>query len=507
MTDHTFTLPRILERAARLFGASVAVKGENLSMTYRQLADRVARLATGLVAMGLARGDRVALLARNSFRYLEINLACARAGLILVPLNFRLSEPEIARILEESGSKVLLRALPFNGAGMSMLVWDDADPMDADTAYETLIRDSAPMETPIPCGADDIAQIFFTSGTTGLPKGVCLTHGNLVASAIDSVVCMELRERDVWLHASPMFHLVDAFSVWAITLVGARHVFAHFVPDSFAATVEEERITKSSLPPTLLDMIAKSPATASHDVSSLDLISYGGSPMSKSVYDRVKAALKCKFLQAYGVTEGGGLVCHQLPGEETVEGEDYVNSAGRPAVHIDLAIVDDAGAPVAPFAVGEILMAGARVMCGYWRNPDETARAMGEGWYHTGDLGMMDERGAVTIMGRKKDMIITGGENVYPAEVEGVLLGHVDVVEAAVFGLPSEVWGEEVQGAVLLRPGATTTPEALIQHCRARIGGYKVPKKIHISPEELPKSGPGKIAKAQVRARYLGVEA
>ena len=507
MMDHTFTLPRILDRAEALFGASLAVKGDNLGMTYGQLADRVARLAAALRNMGLSKGDRVALLARNSFRYLEINLACARAGLILVPLNFRLSEPEIARILHESGSTALLRALPFNDAGISALAWDDADPMGADTPYENLIRDSAPMETHVPCGVDDIAQIFFTSGTTGLPKGVCLTHGNLVASALDSVICMELRERDVWLHASPMFHLVDAFSVWAITLVGARHVFAHFAPDSFAATVEAERITKSSLPPTLLDMIAKSPATTNHDVSSLDLISYGGSPMSKSVYGRVKAALKCKFLQAYGVTEGGGLVCHQLPGEETAEGADYVNSAGRPALHIDLAIVDDAGAPVGPFAVGEILMAGARVMGGYWRNPDETARAMRGGWYHTGDLGMMDERGAVTIMGRKKDMIITGGENVYPAEVEGVLLGHADVVEAAVFGLPSEVWGEEVQGAVLLRPGATTTPEALIQHCRAQIGGYKVPKKIHISSEELPKSGPGKIAKAQVRARYLEGEA
>ena len=506
MSEHNFTLPRMLDRAAKLFSGSIAVKGDNFSMTYAQLADRVARLAAGLAAMGLAKGDRVALLARNSFRYLEINLACARAGLILVPLNFRLSEPEIARILRESGAHALLRALPFTGAGVAELVFDDADPIASDTAYENLIASAAPMEAAVSCGVDDIAQIFFTSGTTGLPKGVCLTHGNLVASALDSIVCMELRERDVWLHASPMFHLVDAFSVWAITLIGARHVFAHFVPDSFAAIVEQERITKSSLPPTLLDMIAKSPATACHDVSSLDLISYGGSPMSKSVYDRVKAALKCKFLQAYGVTEGGGLVCHQLPGEETAQGYDYVNSAGRPAMHIDLAIVDDDGKPVARSQVGEIVMAGARVMCGYWRNPDETAKAVRGGWYHTGDLGVMDERGAVTIMGRKKDMIITGGENVYPAEVEGVLLAHADVVEAAVFGLPSEVWGEEVQGAVLLRPGATASPDELIRHCRARIGAYKVPKKIHISPKELPKSGPGKIAKAQVRARYLGVE-
>jgi acyl-CoA synthetase (AMP-forming)/AMP-acid ligase II len=247
-------------------------------------------------------------------------------------------------------------------------------------------------------------------------------------------------------------------------------------------------------------MIATHPATAGCDMSSLDRISYGGSPMPEAVYRRCLAAFGCPLLQAYGVTEVSGVVCHQLRTDPPAA--DGIRTAGQPALHVDLRIVGDDGTDVRSGEIGEIAIAGPRVMAGYWERPDLTAAAIRNGWYHTGDLGRCDATGNLTVAGRKKDMIITGGENVYPAEVEDVLTAHPDVAEAAVFGVPDPRWGEEVRAVVVPRGGRAPEEADLIALCRSRLGGYKVPKRIEVSPEPLPKSGPGKIAKNLVRARY-----
>jgi long-chain acyl-CoA synthetase len=497
-----FALHRITDRAAALYTDRLAVVDGNVRLTYGALAERVGRLAGVFAVRGLKPGDRVALFGKNSFRSIEIHLACAHAGLILVPLNIRLARPEIEYILNETDARLLLRTLPLDVAVPQTLAWDDRDALSVG-AYEQALATCRPVP-PCVVDVDDIAQIFYTSGTTGKPKGVCLTHRNLVASALDSIIGLEMNERDVWLHASPMFHLVDAFAIWGVSLVGGRHVVAHFEPETFGPLVEREKITKTSLPPTLLDKIVRESSVAQYDLSSLDRISYGGSPMQDAVYGRCVETLKCRLLQAYGLSEGSGFVCHQMP-DDNPDPHSLVNTVGRSTVHVDIAVLDGEGKQLADGDVGELCLRGARVMREYWNNPAATQTAFQDGWYRSGDLGVRDSTGQFRIIGRKKEMIISGGENVYPAEVVNALIAHPAVAEAAVFGVPSERWGEEVRAVVypLGGDGGRLTAEALIVHCRQLVGGYKVPKVIHISAEPLPKSGPGKIATATLRARYL----
>jgi len=496
-------LARVLERAAIVYGHRLAIVDGDVRLSYRELAERVAKLAGGILARGIEPSDRVAVLARNSFRYVEIYLACAHAGFVMIPINIRLAPPEIARILAMTETKFLFQSVPFFTGSVPTLAFDESEPLGANTSYEALVDGKATLGQAVESKPHDIAQVFFTSGTTGEPKGVCLTHSNLVASALDSILALELSADDVWLHAPPMFHLVDAFAVWAVSMVGGRHVITHFEPARFGALVEKETITKTSLPPTLLDLIARYPPLAEHDLKSLDRISYGGSPMPDAVYDRCSKALGCHLLQAYGITEVGGFVCQQFPHDLSPAGSPRNNSVGHPVLHIDLRIIDDEGRCLPPGKIGELVVAGPRVMAGYWRNSVATAAAIQGGVYRTGDLGIFKE-GQYRIVGRKKDMIISGGENVYPVEVENALCAHSAVAEAAVFGIPSEHWGEEVCAIVALHMGCAATPEELIAHCRALIGGYKIPKRIDISPHPLPKSGPGKIAKHLIRANYLG---
>ena len=496
------TLDRLIQRAGALYHSRLAVVDGEVRLTYGEVADRARRLAAALDARGIKPGDRVALMARNSFRAMELHFACAIAGAVLLPLNIRLAKVELEFILREAGVRLLFCALPLETTVCESIVWDDGDPL-LKGGFDEFLSASISVESP-PKQINDIAQVFYTSGTTGAPKGVCLTHLNLMSSAIDAVIGLEMNERDAWLHASPMFHLVDAFAIWGATLVGAKHVITHFEPGLFGPLVAQEHVTKTSLPPTLLDKIVRESDVAEHNLGSLDRISYGGSPMQEAVYGRCVEVLGCKLLQAYGLTEGSGFVCHEMPGDNPTPAH-LLNTVGRPTLHAELELVDDAGRSVESSQVGEICLRGDRVTRGYWENPAATAGAFVGGWYRTGDLGTRDENGRYRIVGRKKEMIISGGENVYPAEVINALLSHPGIEEAAVFGVPSERWGEEVCAVVYPLRGnvAALTPNDLVSHCRGLVGGYKVPKAIHISSEPLPKSGPGKIATSVVRARYV----
>ncbi len=495
-----FPLSDIVDRAGELHAKRSAVRQGSTQLSYGELIRRAVALAGGLLAHGLNPGDRVAIFGRNSFRYLEVNLACAYAGLVLVPLNIRLAAREIDRILTQTETRLVLQALPYESPGIAAITWDDDQPPGADNAYEQLVGSSTALALPVARKLDDVTQIFFTSGTTGEPKGACLTQQNLVASALDAIITLDLSEDDVWFHAPPMFHLVDAFAIWAMTLTGGCHVTEPFDPARFGPVVESTRVTKVSLPPTLLDMIVRNSPIAKYDLRSLNRVSFGGSPMPEPIYQRCTTALGCPLVQSYGATETSGTVCQQFPRD--VIGKPWSNSIGQPVPHIRLRVVDDDGVPLPPGAIGELAVAGPRLMAGYWRNPAATAAAIPDGWYRTGDLGTRDHAGHFTILGRKKDMIISGGENVYPAEVESVLLCHRAVAEAAVFGVPSERWGEEVRAVVVLNDGEKITSAELVEHCREAIGGYKVPKVIDISAEPLPKTGPGKIAKTLLRETY-----
>jgi long-chain acyl-CoA synthetase len=498
----------LLARAQSLFSDDPAIVDGPVRQTYGELVERVRRLADAMTGLGLQRGDRIGFLGRNSFRFIEVNLACTLAGLIHVPINFRLSDVEIDYIVADTGLRLLFAESCYRGRAEQTVVWSDRDPIRSDNEYEALLYSGHPADfdaSPIQSSANDIAQIFYTSGTTGHPKGVCLTRDNLTASALDALVSLEMKRRDGWLHASPMFHLVDAFAIWAITLVGGRHIINHFSPDEFGPLAEAERITKTSLPPTLLDRIVREPSITNYDLSSLELISYGGSPMQDAVYRRCRETLGCSMLQAYGLTEGSGFVCHEVRDDNPTP-QQAMNTVGHPTLHTQIRLLDEVGNAVPDGEPGEILIRGPRVFKHYWQKPEMTAAAFThDGWYRTGDIGRRDRHGRYQIAGRTKEMVISGGENIYPAEVQNVLLGCPGVTEAAVFGVPSVEWGEEVRAVVYAEgvPAGTLTEADLLGYCRTRIGGYKLPKRIVITDVPLPKSGPGKIATNQIRARYI----
>lgn len=515
-----FHLSRILARAAARFPEGTAVRAGPITRTYAELGNRVSRLAGGLRALGLEPGDRVAILGGNSPAYLELSFAAAQAALVLLPLNIRLAPAEILAILRATDCRVLWVSSPFHGVARELAAAlpalqlvrrdDAADPRETGRDdYARLLRAAPPLPPPPDGDPGSVVQIFFTSGTTGVPKGVCLTSSNLVAGAFDSVAALEIGPRDVWLHAAPMFHLVDAFAIWTVTLVGGRHVVAPFDADGFADLVAREGVTKTSLPPTLIDRIVSATTGRAPSLASLERITYGGSPMSEAVHERAARLFPCPLLQAYGITETSGLVCQQRRGDYRLGATDLERarraSVGRPTPATELRIVDDRDRPVPSGAVGELLVSGPKVMSGYWRDREATAAVLADGWYRTGDLGFADAGGHVYLVDRRTDMIISGGENVYSIDVENALASHPAVLEAAALGVPSERWGEEVCAVVTLRPGASASAEALIAHCRRCIGGYKVPRTIVFWPDPLPKTGPGKVAKHVLRASMAEV--
>jgi long-chain acyl-CoA synthetase len=498
----------VLYRAGELYAGRPAVFDGPAALTYAQLGARVGGLAAGLRTR-VKPGERIALLDRNSVRSLEVHYACAAIGAVLVPLNTRLAAREIAQIHAETEPVLTLAGGTFASLvprGSATIAWPDDAPLDGPNDYERLIERDVPL-TAYEGAPNEIAQIFYTSGTSGEPKGVCLTHGNLVAGAYDGIVVLALNREDVWLHTAPMFHLVDAFAIWSMSMAGGVHAIAHFRPETFADTIATLGVTKTSMPPTLIAMATDHITAGDPRVRSLVRVSYGGSPMTEAVHARATAALGVDLVQAYGITEGSGIVTHQLPGDYRRDGSSIeqrrLRSVGQPAPSVALRLAGDDGEPIEGEGIGEILIAGPHVMAGYWRRPDLTRAAMPDEWYRTGDLGQRDAGGHLFIVGRKKDMIITGGENVYPTEVENALAAHPAVAEVAVFGIPSERWGEEVRAAVVLRAGSTAEEGELLAFCRERIGGYKVPKAIDFRTESLPTTGPGKVAKHVLRAAYL----
>ena len=498
------TLADLLDQTEAVHGQQTAISIGDNRLSYAELLARARRLAAAITARGVQGGDRVAILAPNGFRYLEVNFACALMGAILVPINIRLAIAEVGDILRRIDCKLLFRSGSSPLPGVAEIVWDNAAAPGGPSPYEAAVAQASPLAGPAPrAGPDAIAQIFFTSGTTGQPKGVCLTHGNMLASGIDAMERLAFARDDVWLHSAPMFHLVDAFAIWGMTLVGGTHVAGQFDAASFGAIVERERVTKTSLPPTLLDWIARERPDLAHDLSSLSLISYGGSPMQDAVFKRCRLVLGCQLLQAYGLTEGSGFVCHEQPGDNP-DPDSAVNTVGRPVRHVDVVLIDADGGLVPDNMVGEIALGGPRLFREYWNDPQATRDATVAGWYRTGDLGIRDDAGLYQVVGRKKEMIISGGENVYPAEVVNALLSHPAVHEAAVFGVPNERWGEEVRAVVYVPTGLVQpSREELAQHCRNMIAGYKAPKQIAIWPDPLPKTGAGKIATAEIKAAAL----
>ncbi len=507
----------ILARARRLSPANVAVVDGGHQLSYAELGDRVDALASLLRARGVQPGDRIATLLPNTLPCLECYFAAAGLGAVLVPLNTRLHPDELGFILGDSGSDTLVADPGFASlvesiAGRSrrlQTVISAADPfplaagVDAIGYPATRSRSEfVPAVTP----SEALAHLYYTSGTTGQPKGVMLTHRNVWVHALAAVAELGLSERDRWAHVAPMFHLADAWATFAITWVGGRHVMVpKFDPREVLAVFERERVTITNLVPTMLNLMVKHEARSGFDYRSLRMILSGGAPIAPAVVRAIVETFGCEYVQTYGMTETSPYLTmsllndrlRALPEEEQLR---YRAKTGRPFLAVDLRVVDDAGVPVPndEQAVGEIQVRGETVTPGYWRRPEATADAFTpDGWFRTGDLAVIDGDGFVTIVDRKKDMIISGGEKVYSTEVEHVLYQHGAVLEAAVYGSPDPVWGEVVSAAVVVRPGMTVSEEELVAFCRPLLAAFKLPRRVGFL-DALPRTGSGKILKRQL---------
>ena len=506
-----------LNHALKLYPNKTALIDGDTRYTYKQANERVRRLAAGLLSLGLKPGDNIGILANNSHRYWETYFVADIAGMPLAPLNIRLAPAELEFILNDGEIKALIigpeyiqvyEAFKAGVPGLKHVILTEGELADS-IDYESLLAANAPLEGSVRDWAeDDMLNLCYTGGTTGLPKGVMLTQRNIVSNAQHAVLLGEFRESDTWLHVAPMFHLADAWACYAVTMVGGTHTFTPaFAPQSTLDIIQRNRVTKTIMVPTMINFLVNYPDTKNYDLSSLDLCLYGASPMP---VDRLQAAVKMfgpKFVQAYGMTETSPLLTAMNKAWQAFDGsaEDTrrLSSCGRQVPGVEVRVVDEVtGVDVQPGEVGEIIARGPNVMAGYWKRPEETAKALRDGYMHTGDLATIDEDGFVYIVDRAKDMIISGGENIYTTEVENALYEHASVLEAAVIGIPDEKWGEAVLAVVVPREGATPTEQEIIEHCRTLIAGYKCPKRVVFQDTPLPKSGPGKILKTELRKPY-----
>ncbi|MEO7403391.1 MAG: AMP-binding protein [Burkholderiales bacterium] len=490
-------LARLLDRWAREAPDHPALLAGNNWQSWRVTHDRIARVAAGLRTYhSLAPGDRIALLARNSAAFFEALLAIAWGGYVAVPLNWRLSAAEIAFQLADTEAKLVLA-----DDDLCPLLAQASDGCERRSLVDTIDRyvtDARSIGAQVDVAGDDLFGIFYTGGTTGTPKGVMLTHGNLLANAANVQQLVPFAPSAIQLHAAPMFHLADLGYAFVSLAHGGAHVFQPtFNPGSTLDTIGRHGVTHTLLAPAMVDAIVRDADPRSSNLAHWQHLMYGGAPISEATLERALAVLPCGLTQGYGQTEATHTITSLLPADHRAFDRNPARrlSCGRAAPGVEIRI----DAP--PGESGEVCARGATIMRGYWRRSDETAATVVDGWLHTGDVGVLDAAGYLMLLDRKKDMIVSGAENVYSIEVENALARHPAVREVAVIAVPDERWGERVHAVVTLAPAAHITPEALQAHCRTLIGGYKVPRSFEFVAS-LPRSAAGKVQKEILRAPH-----
>ncbi|MNZ52281.1 Long-chain-fatty-acid--CoA ligase [compost metagenome] len=483
--------------------------------TYRELGERVARLAGGLRQLGVQSGERIGMLALNSDRYQEYMLAGWWLGAVLNPVNTRWSVPEIVYSLDDCDTRYLIvddHHLPLLEGILAttrhkplLIHAGDGEAPAGMHSFERLIAESAPVED-ASVGGDELAVIMYTGGTTGLPKGVMMSHRVLWCAMTMRMATVSTPRDSLALVTSPMFHVAGMAYVAGRLMAGAPSAYIPaFEPTLVLETIQRERITEAILVPTMLQMLLTHPRFAEYDLGSLRRISYGASPINAATLEKAMEMLPAgvEFVHAYGMTESCGVASLNPAENHGAEGRasGLYRSAGRAVYGLHLKIADEQGNEVPRGEVGEVLLKGPSVMLGYWNKPEESARALRDGWLCTGDAAYMNEDGYIFIVDRVKDMIVTGGENVYSAEVENALSKHPAVAMCAVIGIPSEEWGEAVHAVVTLKSGATASEGELRAHCREFIASYKCPKSVEFR-DSMPLSGAAKILKRDLREPY-----
>lgn len=505
-------------RPARLYGARCAVVDGETRYTYAEFAERTSRLANALLDAGLQGGERVAYLAYNSYPLLEGYYGVLEAGGILLPLNIRLSRDEIAYILTDSGTRFLLIDPDFAPMLDGILahleqppgvVWLRSSAERPEPLYDDLLAAASPLPgITSPGDENDVAELFYTSGTTGRPKGVMLTHRNLYLHAVAGLASLPTNQTDVLLHTIPLFHVNGWGTPHSLTAVGAKHVMLRkFDPGEALRLIEREGVTRFFAVPTMLAMMLEHPHVHSRDLSTLQVVNLGGAPVAPSLVSRAQAILGCKVFSGYGLSETSPVISLALDsGGADADEEAQLwqrASAGIPVIGVDLRIVDEPGnsLPWDGSSVGEVVVRGNVVMKGYWQDDEATRQVIRDGWFHTGDMATVSPDGYFLIVDRKKDIIISGGENISSVEIEKVLASHPGVIECAVIGVPDVHWGEVPKAIVSLREGRAATEDDLIEFCRTRLAAFKVPRSVEFLPV-LPKGGTGKILKRRLREPF-----
>ncbi len=507
-------LSYMLRRAVQIRPDHTALIFQDRRQSWAEFHQRVIRLAGGLKALGVGPDDRVAAIMDNSDRYTETLMATPWIGGVIVGLNVRWSVGELREALREAAPKVLLlddsnlavgRALAAE-MGISVIFAGDGDCPDGMVAYEALIAASEPAEDVGRTGRD-LFTINYTGGTTGRAKGVMLCHANSVSCALSSLADGLFTENAVYLTAMPMFHTGGIWPWVSCMASGATTVLLPgFDAETVLRAIETEKVTESLLVPTMIQRLIEHPKFRNYDTSSFTQVLYGASPITESLLDKALAALPhTRFTQCYGMTELSPLAAvlrhENLLGEHRRTGR--YRAAGRAIAAVEIEICDEDDKPVPRRTVGQILMRGPNLMLGYWNWPEETEKALKGGWMHTGDGGFMDEDGFIHVVDRVKDMIISGGENIFSVEVENVIAQHPAVQSCAVIGIPHEEWIETVHAIVISHAEAAVDAAEIIAHCRARIAHYKCPRSVELRAEPLPLSAAGKVLKRELRAEFL----
>jgi acyl-CoA synthetase (AMP-forming)/AMP-acid ligase II len=511
----------LFTKSARAFPDRLAIAYGDLEWTYQRANERINQLANGLLALGIRRGDNVAILLHNCPEFIETLYACFKAGIGTVPINFRLHPKECSFIIDNSEAVAIVLGEDFRDS-----MWARreemprvrhficiAEPGEQMIRYESVLEGQPKSFADVDVDRDDLAWLFYTSGTTGQPKGAMLTHHNLMTMGMNFFADISpLGPEDAVLHAAPLSHGSGLYSVPNVAKAAAHIILTSksFDPTVVFETIQRRRVTNTFMAPAMIKRLIISPEIDHYDLSSVKCINYGGAPI---YLEDAKASVKKLgqiFVQLYGQAESPMTITYLRKEEHVMEGSEEqmkrLTSAGIPRTDLEVKIFDEQDRELPPGEMGHIVVRGEVVMKGYWRNPKATAETLRGGWLHTGDLGIMDEKGYVYLLDRAKDMIISGGENIYSREVEDVILRHPAVHEVAVIGVPDEQWGEAIKAIVAPKPGQRPTPEEIILFCKDHLASYKKPKSVDFIPE-IPKNAYGKVLKRELREKYWAGEA
>jgi acyl-CoA synthetase (AMP-forming)/AMP-acid ligase II len=491
-----------------------AVLGDR-HVTYAEAVVEANRLANAFASAGLEKGDRVALLSKNSIEYPLLFCAASKVGVVPVPLNFRMAPPEWTYIINDAQAKMLVASAAYVGVvdgfrselkTVERFVAIDPAGAEGWEDYGRWIADQAPAPPDRVVTDDDDVYQMYTSGTTGHPKGAVLTHRAVSSQLTQIAVVYSGTPGERILIVAPLYHAAAAATAFATLLLGGcMYIQEDFNPIEVVRALSEEHIVRATLVPAMIQAcLVFVPDIAERRYDDLGRITYGASPIAEETLRRAMEVFKCEFVQGYGMTETTAVISYLLPADHERalrEKPELLLSAGRPLVGTEVRVVDEDDNPVPNGTIGEILARGPQLMRGYWNLPDESAETLRGGWMHTGDAGVLDDEGYIYVQDRVKDMIVSGGENVYPRVVEDVLFQHPAVADAAVIGVPDEQWGETVKAIVVLRAEATATEEEIIDFCRGKLGGYERPHSVDFV-RELPRNPSGKVLKRELREPY-----